>query len=103
MARVKKGDLVKVIAGKEKGKSGKILEVLTDRVRVEGLMPIKRHLKPGRSQKNPQGGIIERNGTIHTSNVMPVDPKTKRPTRVSSKTLGDGKKVRIAASGETLA
>ena len=103
MARVKKGDLVQVIAGKEKGKTGKILEVLEDRVRVEGLMPIKRHLKPGRSQKNPQGGIIERTGTIHASNVMPVDPKSKHPTRIGAKTLSDGKKVRVAlASGETL-
>jgi len=110
MARIKKGDLVVVIAGKEKGKQGKILEVLInqeragdDRVIVEGLMPIKRHLKPGRSMKNPQGGIIEKNGTIHVSNVMPIDPKTKKGTRVGSKTLTDGKKVRVGKSGESLA
>jgi large subunit ribosomal protein L24 len=53
--------------------------------------------------KNPQGGIIERNGTIHASNVMPVDPKTKKGTRVGAKVMGDGKKVRVAKSGETLA
>jgi large subunit ribosomal protein L24 len=52
--------------------------------------------------KNPQGGIIEKNGTIHVSNVMPIDPKTKKGTRVGSKVLGDGKKVRVAKSGETL-
>jgi len=110
MSRIKKGDQVVVIAGKEKGKQGKILEVLInqervgdDRVIVEGLMPIKRHLKPGRSMKNPQGGIIEKNGTIHVSNVMPIDPKTKKGTRVGSKTLTDGKKVRVGKSGESLA
>jgi large subunit ribosomal protein L24 len=104
MSRVKKGDLVVVIAGKEKGKQGKVLEMAgEDRVIVEGLMPIKRHLKPGRSMKNPQGGIIEKNGTIHVSNVMPVDPKTKKGTRINAKVLGDGKKVRVAKSGETLA
>ncbi len=105
MARVKKGDLVAVISGKDRGKTGKVLEVLTDseRVRVEGLVPIKRHLKPGRSQKNPQGGIIEQNGTIHLSNVMPIDPKTKKPTRVRAKVLTDGKKVRISTGGEVLA
>jgi large subunit ribosomal protein L24 len=101
-ARIKKGDTVVVIAGKEKGKQGKVLEVGAERVMIEGLAPIKRHLKPGRSQQNPQGGIVEKNGTIHISNVMPVDPKTKKGTRVKVKVLGDGKKVRIAKSGEQL-
>ena len=105
MSRIKKGDTVAVIAGKERGKTGKVLEILTgnERVRIEGLMPIKRHLKPGRSQKNPQGGIIDQLGTIHMSNVMPIDPKTKKPTRVRAKTLTDGKKVRVSVGGETLA
>lgn len=104
-SRFKKGDTVAVIAGKERGKTGKVLEILTgnERVRIEGLMPIKRHLKPGRSQKNPQGGIIDQTGTIHMSNVMPIDPKTKKPTRVRAKTLTDGKKVRVSVGGETLA
>lgn len=104
-SRFKKGDTVAVIAGKERGKTGKVLEILTgsERVRIEGLMPIKRHLKPGRSQKNPQGGIIDQTGTIHISNVMPIDPKTKKPTRVRAKTLTDGKKVRVSVGGETLA
>ncbi|MCC6810335.1 MAG: 50S ribosomal protein L24 [Deltaproteobacteria bacterium] len=102
-ARIKKGDTVVVISGKEKGKQGKVLEVGAERVMIEGLVPIKRHLKPGRSQANPQGGIVEKNGTIHISNVMPVDPKTKKGTRVNVKTLGDGKKVRVGKSGEQLA
>lgn len=74
MAEIRKGDTVKVIAGKEKGKSGKVLEVLREkgRVRVEKLMTVKRHLKKGRSQANPEGGILEKDGTIAISNVMVV-------------------------------
>jgi large subunit ribosomal protein L24 len=106
MARVKKGDQVAVIAGKYKGKRGKVLEVLVekDRVRVEGVATVKRHLKPGRDPKVPQGGIIEKFGTIHISNVLPIDPQTDKPTRVGYKTLEDGRKVRVAKrSGEQLA
>jgi large subunit ribosomal protein L24 len=107
MARhVRKGDLVEVISGKFKGKQGKILEILTDadRVRVEGIATVKRHLKPGRDPKVPQGGIIEKFGTVHISNVLPVDPSKKKPTRVGFKTLKDGVKVRVAKkSGETFA
>lgn len=106
MARhVKKGDTVIVIAGKHKGEQGKVLEVLTDkeRVRVEGINPIKRHLKPGRDPKVPQGGIIERFGTVHISNVLPVDPQSGKPTRVGAKVLDDGRKVRVAKrSGEVI-
>jgi large subunit ribosomal protein L24 len=74
MPVIRKGDTVKVIAGKEKGKSGKVLEVLreTGRVRVEKLMTVKRHQKKGRSQANPDGGIVETPGTIAISNVMVV-------------------------------
>ncbi len=107
MARhVRKGDTVMIIAGKYKGQKGKILEVMVerDRVRVEGIASIKRHLKAGRDPKVPQGGIIEKFGTIHISNVMPIDPGSKKPTRVGFKTLEDGRKVRIARrSGEQLA
>ncbi len=72
MPQIRKGDTVKVIAGKEKGKQGKVLEVLREkgRVRVEKLMTVKRHLKKGRSQANPEGGILEKDGTIAISNVM---------------------------------
>jgi len=106
MARhVRKGDTVAVIAGKYKGQQGKVLEVLVDkdRVRVEGIASVKRHLKPGRDPKVPEGGIIEKFGTVHISNVLPVDPQTKKPTRVGFKHLEDGKKVRVAKrSGEVL-
>lgn len=106
MARhVRKGDTVEVIAGKYKSQRGKIIEVLTNkaRVRVEGVAPIKRHLKPGRDPKIPQGGIIEKFGTIHLSNVLPIDPDSGKPTRVGFKKLENGSKVRIAKrSGEQL-
>ncbi|OGQ83989.1 MAG: 50S ribosomal protein L24 [Deltaproteobacteria bacterium RIFOXYA12_FULL_58_15] len=106
MRRIRKGDAVAVISGAHKGATGKVLEVLVakNRVRIEGVATVKRHLKPGRDQKVPQGGIIEKFGTIHMSNVLPIDPSTNKPTRVGFKTLEDGRKVRIAKrSGETLA
>ncbi len=82
MAEIRKGDTVKVIAGKEKGKTGKVLEILRSkgRVRVEKLMTVKRHLKKGRSQGNPEGGIIDQAGTIAISNVMVVG-KDGEPVR----------------------
>ena len=105
MRHVRKGDTVEVISGKHKGLRGQILEVLVekDRVRIEGVNTIKRHLKPGRDPKIPDGGIIEKFGTIHISNVLPVDPQSDKPTRVGFKKLDDGRKVRVAKrSGEVL-
>lgn len=99
---VKKGDKVQVISGKDKGKQGEVLEAYpkTDRVLVEGVNVVKKHSKP--SQLNPQGGIFDQEAPIHASNVMPIDPKTKKPTRVGYK-IEDGKKVRVAKkSGEVL-
>lgn len=99
---VKKGDKVKVLTGKDKGKEGKILAVFPkrDRVLVEGVNIAKKHQKP--SQDNPQGGILEQEAPIHVSNVLPIDPKTGEPTRVGYEER-DGKKVRIAKkSGEAL-
>lgn len=99
---VKKGDKVVVISGKDKGKQGTILEAYPkqNRVLVEGINIVKKHSKP--SQINPQGGIISREAAIHVSNVMPLDPKTGKPTRVGYK-IENGKKVRVAKiSGETL-
>ena len=95
---IRKGDQVMVISGKYKGQKGKVLEFLVskNRVRIEGVATVKRHLKPGRDPKVPQGGIIEKFGTIHVSNVQPVDPHGGKPTRVGFKTLDDGRKVRIA-------
>ena len=72
--QIRKGDTVKVIAGKDKGKSGKVIEVLREkgRVRVEKVQVVKRHLKKGRNPSNPEGGIIEQNGSVAISNVMVV-------------------------------
>ncbi|WHX40754.1 50S ribosomal protein L24 [Mesobacillus sp. AQ2] len=99
---VKKGDKVMVISGKDKGKTGIILEAYPkqSRVLVEGINIVKKHAKP--SQVNPQGGILNQEAPIHVSNVMPVDPKSGKPTRVGY-TVEDGKKVRVAKkSGEVL-
>ncbi len=101
--KIKKGDEVIVIAGKDKGKKGAILSVIrdTDRVVVSGVNLIKRHTKPGRDSA---GGIISKEATIHISNVALVDPKEGKATRVGYKELADGKKVRVARrSGETIA
>src|SRR5512138_3116081 len=98
MPQIRKGDTVKVIAGKEKGKSGKVLEVLREkgRVRVEKLMTVKRHLKKGRSQGNPEGGIIEKAGTIAISSVMVVgkDGKAVRREKIDRE-LGAKEKARL--------
>ncbi|MDR1267444.1 MAG: 50S ribosomal protein L24 [Holosporales bacterium] len=99
--RVKKGDRVQVIAGKEKGRRGEILRVFREarRVLVGGLMMQARHTKP--SQKDA-GGIVRKEGSIHVSNVMLIDPKTDRPTRVGIR-VENGKKVRVAKrSGEVI-
>src|SRR5689334_19257064 len=78
--KMKKGDLVAVIAGKDKGRQGKILLVKESRVIVEGVNKVKRHTKP--SQKSPQGGITEKEAAIHISNVLLVDPKTNKGGRI---------------------
>jgi large subunit ribosomal protein L24 len=81
--QIRKGDTVKVLAGKAKGKTGTVLEVLREkkRVRVEKLMIVKRHLKKGRSQANAEGGIIEKDGSIALSNVMVVGKDGKAVRR----------------------
>ena len=97
-ARIRKGDLVIVISGKDKGKTGKIMRVLRedDRVVVEGINVVKRHMRP--TPRNPAGGMVEREQAIHACKVMPVDPKTGKGTRVRIKSLENDKKIRIAAS-----
>ena len=103
IAHVRKGDTVIVVAGKERGKKGKVLRVIPEkgRVVVERINMVKKHQKP--TQKIRQGGIIEREGAIHLSNVMLVDPGSNKPTRIGMKALSDGKKVRVARrSGEML-
>jgi len=89
MAKIKKGDLVVVIAGKDKGKQGRVLEVLTDRDRVivEGVQRVTKHTKVGQSQRGSRtGGIETVEAPIHVSNVMVVDPETKKGTRVGYRT-----------------
>jgi large subunit ribosomal protein L24 len=95
-AKIRKDDVVIVLAGKDKGRSGKVLKVIPkeDRVLVEGVNMAKRHTKP--SMGVPQGGVIAKEATLHISNVAIRDPKTGKATRVGFKTLSDGRKVRIA-------
>ncbi|MBI2902927.1 MAG: 50S ribosomal protein L24 [Candidatus Methylomirabilis oxyfera] len=92
---LKKNDVVMVIAGKDKGKRGKVLKVITkiDRALVEKLNFIKRHTKPGAASK--QGGILERENPIHISNLMLVCNRCDRPVRAGVSLLSDGKKVRV--------
>jgi large subunit ribosomal protein L24 len=101
--KIKRNDVVAVIAGKDKGKQGRVLRVIADKDRllVEGVMMIKKHVKPN-PQKNIQGGIAEQEATIHVSNVMLVDGDGNK-TRIGSRMEGD-KKVRFSkASGNTIA
>ncbi|MDP5276892.1 50S ribosomal protein L24 [Chengkuizengella axinellae] len=100
---VKKDDTVIVIAGKDKGKKGRIISALPrqNKVLVEGVNLIKKHARP--SQDNPQGGIITQEAPIHVSNVMLADPKSGKPTRIGHKVLDNGKKVRVAKkSGQVI-
>lgn len=106
--KIRKNDTVMVVAGNDRGKTGKILKVFpqVNRVIVEGINIRKRHTKA--SQKNPQGGITEKEAPIHVSNVMILDPKSNEPTRIGSQIILDektGKKkiVRVSKiSGEML-
>jgi len=93
---IRKNDQVVVRAGKDRGKKGRVLMVLAarNRVVVEGVNVIKRHTRPN-PQKNIKGGIVEREASIHVSNVMLIDPESGEPTRVGHKTLPDGRRVRI--------
>jgi large subunit ribosomal protein L24 len=101
MARhIKRGDTVVVITGSDKGKQGKVLKVLPDkdRVVVEGIHRVWKHVRP--SQRNPQGGRIQKDAAIHVSNVQPLDPTTGKGTRVRFE-VRDGVKHRIAAKSGT--
>src|SRR3712207_1794871 len=98
MARhIKSGDTVVVIAGADKGKTGRVLRVLTDkdRVVVEGINRVWKHVRP--NQRNPQGGRIQKDAPIHLSNVMPLDPSTGKGTRIRTE-LKDGVKHRVAVA-----
>jgi large subunit ribosomal protein L24 len=98
MPHVRKGDLVVVIGGSSKGKRGKVLRVVGDRVVIEKVAMVKRHTRP--TQKNPQGGIVDKEGTVHISNVQLFDEKTSRGTR--TKIVADGdQKVRVGVKSGT--
>jgi large subunit ribosomal protein L24 len=88
---VKKGDNVLILAGKDKGREGKIIEAIPKKMRVvvEGANKVKRHTKP--SQTNPQGGIIVKEAPLSSSNVMLICPSCKKPTRIKKNQLADGK------------
>ncbi|RXZ82759.1 50S ribosomal protein L24 [Paenibacillaceae bacterium] len=99
---VKKDDNIIVITGKDKGKKGRVIAAYPreNRVLVEGVNMVKKHTRP--SQQNQQGGIVEQEAPIHVSNVMLIDPKTNKPTRVGYKVQDNGKKVRVAKSGAVI-
>jgi len=100
--KIKKGDRVIVIAGREKGKTGEVLRVIRDENRavVQGLNMVKRHTRQSPGQP---GGIVEKEAAIHISNLAHIDPSSQQPTRVGYKFLDDGRKVRFAKrSGEVL-
>jgi large subunit ribosomal protein L24 len=96
MKKIKKNDTVLVISGNDNGKRGKVLKVFpkNNKIIVEGVNLIKRHTRP--TQQLPQGGIIQKEAPIHSSNVKVIAPKTNIPTRVGIKVLKDGSKVRFA-------
>lgn len=101
-ARIKKGDRVVVLSGRNKGQSGEVVKVLNkeERVIVQGVNMVKRHTKA--TQTNA-GGIVNKEASIHLSNVTHIDPKSDKPTRIGIKFLEDGRKVRFAkASGEVI-
>jgi large subunit ribosomal protein L24 len=105
-ARIREGDEVIVIGGKDRGKKGKVLRVepRRDRLYVEGMNIVKRHQKPrqvpGADRAEQVGGVIEKEGPIHLSNVMLADPKDGKPTRVGIE-LAEGKRYRVAKRSGT--
>lgn len=102
MQRIRKGDNVIVVSGRDKGKKGNVLRVLPadERVLVQGINVVKRHMRPSARQT---GGIVEKEAPIHLSNVALIDPQSGKATRVGFRTLDDGRKVRVARrSGEVI-
>jgi large subunit ribosomal protein L24 len=97
LTSIRKNDTVLVRAGRDRGKRGRVLRVMPDKGRllVEGINLVKRHTRPN-PQKNIKGGIVEKEASIHASNVMLIDPDTNEPTRIGHKFLTDGHKVRIS-------
>jgi large subunit ribosomal protein L24 len=102
MKKIRKGDTVVLITGRDKGRKGAVIEVLADdRVRVEGLNMAKKHQKPN-PNANVQGGIIEREAPLHVSNVLIVNPVTQKGDRVGFKSLENGRKVRVFKSNNEM-
>ena len=102
MNRIKKGDQVVVTAGKDKGKKGDVIRVMGDKVVVSNVNIVKRHTKPN-PQAGVAGGVVEREASIHISNVMPLNPASGKGERVGFKVLEDGRKLRVfRSSGEAL-
>ena len=102
MKKIRKGDMVILISGRDKGRRGAVIEVLADdRVRVEGLNMSKKHQRPN-PQMGVQGGIIEREAPVHVSNVMIFNPATQKGDRVAFKSLADGRKVRVFKSNKEM-
>jgi large subunit ribosomal protein L24 len=102
MNKIRKGDTVVVIAGRDKGRRGAVIEVLDDdRVRVEGLNMSKKHQKPNPNANQP-GGIIEREAPVHVSNVAIFNPATQKADRVGFRALADGRKVRVFKSNKEM-
>lgn len=97
--RIKKGDTVVIISGVEKGKTGQVKRILEDRIVIDGLNRVWKHVKP--SQKFPQGGRVQKEAAVHISNVQPVDPSTGKGTKVKFE-VRDGKKTRVASKSGTL-
>lgn len=100
---LKKGDQVRVLTGNDKGKEGRVLEVVTEKQRayVEGANIVSKHTKP--SAKNPNGGIVKQEAAIHISNLMVIDPKSGKPSRIGRRLNKDGKLERYAKkSGEVI-
>jgi large subunit ribosomal protein L24 len=100
--RLKKNDTVQIITGEHKGLTGKIIRVMTEKNRamVAGRNMVKRHTKP--SPKNQQGGIVEKEASIHLSNLMLLCPKTGKPTRIGTRILDNGKRVRYSKKAKEL-
>ena len=101
-AKIRKGDKVAIISGKDKGKRGEVLRVLPkeNRAVVQGVNTVTRHT---RASMQNQGGLVKKEAPIHLSNLMLIDPSSDKPTRVGFKTLEDGTKVRVArSSGEQI-
>jgi large subunit ribosomal protein L24 len=102
MRRIRKGDQVAILSGRDKGRRGEVLRVIPkeDRVVVQGVNMVKKHRKPSQTSA---GGIEEFEATIHVSNVAHIDPDSDKPTRVGFKTLEDGRKVRVSKrSGDVI-